>query len=106
MTELARVTIRGDETEIRGFIPTASLPAFSAAMEPFGIVMASPMGDPAELFNPSLATSIAHVEKLRDTAFDEAAFIAEVATLHYLQAMVIRGERDRAETAERELTNR
>lgn len=105
MTELARVTIRGEDTEIRGFLPTASLPAFAAAMEPFGIVMASPLGGPSELSNPSLATSIAHVESLRDTAFDEAAFIAEVATLHYLQAMVIRGERDRAEAAERELTN-
>jgi hypothetical protein len=43
-----RITVRNDGTELRGYLEAETgevLEAFAAAMEPFGIVLASPADD-------------------------------------------------------------
>lgn len=102
----ARITVRGEGLEFRGFMPNKRLPEFAAIMRPFGMVIASPIRDHEPMDDPTLAASMERVEDIHSTAEGEVAFRAEMATLHYMQAMVIRGERDQREYVEREMASR
>ena len=46
----ARVTVRGEGVELRGYMDPKYLVKFSQAMTPFGLVMASPIEDDYDPF--------------------------------------------------------
>lgn len=103
-----RITVRGQGVELRGYLDgdIEKLGAFSDSMKPFGVVVASPMAEHEVPDDPNLASSIERVEDIHSTAEGEEAFRAEMAILHYMQAVVIRGERDQREYVEREMAAR
>jgi len=105
-----RVTVRGHGLELRGFIDSeqTDLVEFSNALNGFGLVIASPMEPMVEPFDgqPDLEGSRAKIMEFLADVPDAPTFIERVVHLHFMQAMVIRGERDRAERAESELQER
>lgn len=110
-----KLTIRGDDTELRGYMDmgtTDTLAAFANAVEPYGLVIASAVEDD---YNPFGITEPEHPptpeasrEVIRGILQLLSPSDAEdyLAQLHYGQAVVIRGERYRADQAEAELRDR
>ncbi len=67
-----RTTIRGEGVELRGYVDdSVSLNALSVAMEPFGIVIASPAEDD---YNPFAGTETYRISDL-DGTDDEASWL-------------------------------
>jgi len=112
-----RITIRRvNKTELRGYHDVESIEEmgqFSAAMEPFGMVIASPATpdyNPFGITNPDYPPSMETSRDLLNGWFstyeNQEELFEHLATVHYNQALVIRGERYRADQAEGELMAR
>lgn len=109
-----RITVRGDGTELRGYATMEALVSLTSppGEQPY-IVTASPADDDYNPFAISEPENPPTLEKSIDVLTDiakESSNLVEVierfAAIHYGQAMVIRGERGRAERAEAELVGR
>ena len=109
-----RITVRGDGTELRGYLRDEggeNLALLSEQMKPLGVVIASELDAGTTSLpitnDPSPETSYSIITGLLEQANgNPAEFIATVAHMHYMQAMVIRGERDEKEEAMTELGKR
>lgn len=109
-----RITVRGTDLELRGYIDgEATLRVTSKVMEGIGLVIASPAEDDYNPFAisepdypPTLEGSTEIVQAMWDDKESVGTFLARLAYLHFMQANVIRGERGRAERAEKELLSR
>ena len=112
-----RITVRGLGLELRGYMDQGldegqpSLAYFAEQMEPFGVVVASEAPSDLAPHDPDgdAPTPEKSVEVMRQKAAESASieqFIMEAAWLHFMQAMVIRGERDQREGMEREMRER
>lgn len=109
-----RVTVRGTDVELRGYIDgTATLRLASQQLEGIGLVIASPAEDDYNPFQitepeypPTPETSLEIMQSIWEQSESPEQFVMHVANIHFMQANVIRGERWRAETAEREYMNR
>lgn len=109
-----RITVRyPNKTELRGFTTVDSieeLQEWSQAMAPIGMVIASPAeGEDFDPFQPGDAhhaptpeDSLAVVREKATEAETADEFLGAMSWLHYMQAMVIRGERDQRLEAEQE----
>jgi hypothetical protein len=107
-----KVTVRGDGVELRGYVDNY-LPGIARVMEPYGVVVASEASDDYNPFGitepdypPSLENSIDVLTGIAASSAGIVSLIENFASLHYGQAMVIRGERFQREQAEAELRNR
>jgi hypothetical protein len=114
-----RITVRGDGTELRGYMDASvdGLADFAHQMDGFGIVVASPAEDdydPFAISQPEFPpTPEASIEVIAgffnlidDQGGDEDQLVGLLAGLHFQQANVIRGERFQREQAEAELRDR
>lgn len=103
-----RITARGTDVELRGYVSgDANVRLLAQALDGLARVFASPMStDGAPPTDPSLETSLAQVTAMAEEAPSQLTFLAAIAQLHFMQAMVIRGERDQREAAEKELRDR
>lgn len=103
-----RVTVRGEGTEIRGY---ATIEALASLTSPPGeqpyVVIASPAEDDYNPFQISEPDYPPTLEQSRQIIADMMLLhddpLEAIAYMHYMQATVIRGERGRAERAEKEL---
>lgn len=109
-----RITIRGTDTELRGYATIEALAALTAppGEQPY-VVVASPADDDFDPFAisepehpPTIEFSLEHIQHIWDTSETAEDCITQLAMLHLSQALVIRGERARADKAESELTQR
>lgn len=113
-----KITVRGLGVELRGYMDeltdedAPSLIDFSEAMKPLGLVIASPAGrdyNPFQISEPDNPPTIEMSRELiahwQETMSAEE-YVEHLATIHHTQAVVIRGERGRAERAEAELAAR
>jgi hypothetical protein len=109
-----RITVRGDKSELRGYITTPTEEGLRIAAEsvtPIGLMVASQAPDDYNPFAisepehpPTLEASTGIMESLIDLADgDNHALLEELSRIHYAQALVIRGERALREQAERAL---
>lgn len=100
-----RITVRSETTELRGYTEVDSaehLTEFAQNMAPVGVVIASGMHEEFDWRTvPSPESSLELVKYYIDQGF-----IEELAQIHFMQAMVIRGERDGRESAEAQLQER
>jgi hypothetical protein len=109
-----KVTVRGTDIELRGYIDgEATLRVTAKVMEGVGLVIASPAEDDFDPFAisepdypPTLDASADIVQAMWDSKESVGEFLARVSYMHFMQANVIRGERGRAERAEKELLSR
>jgi hypothetical protein len=114
-----RITVRGLGVELRGRFDqltdedAPTLADFADAMEPFGMVVASPASDDSDSFGitepenpPSLEKSRDIIGAMMENASNPADLLDMLATIHCGQAVVIRGERYQREKAEAELRDR
>lgn len=108
----ARITVRGVNVELRGYLDDDGadylLTRFSKAMEPFGVVIASPAEDDYSPFAPSIEDSMSLIARFveANNGVDLGDLIESLANLHMMQARVIQGERALREKAEAELRDR
>ena len=111
-----KVTIRGDKAELRGYITTPTeegLAIAAQAVTPIGLMIASPAADDFDPFAisepdypPTPDSSIDIIKGMWESSESPENFLSMMSMLHYNQAVVIRGERGRAERAEKELLAR
>lgn len=102
-----RITVRGTDIELRGYVSgSANVQLVANTMDGLGVVIASPMPfdvEPISEPTPTMEASLTHLDALAMESPDLVTFVKSVAQLHFMQAMVIRGERDQREQVEREL---
>lgn len=111
-----RITVRGVDIELRGYIDgIANVHIFAKEVDDMGLdVIASDATDDYNPFQisepdypPTLESSIDVMTGFFEQyGTDVVALIEHLATVHQAQAIVIRGERGRAERAEKELLDR
>lgn len=113
-----RITVRGQNTELRGFHReepgTETLGPLSQAMVPYGMVIASHAEndyDPFAISDPDNPPTHEKSKELITAWFEQARdsqdeLIEWLAHIHFNQANVIRGERHQREQAEAELRDR
>lgn len=112
-----RITVRGEGIELRGYIDAESgneiERLFADDLDERAVIMVSPAEDDYNPFVSELPEGIsepdfppdlnASREIIQSTAMHSTGvvdFFEQMAVLHYNQALVIRGERGRAERAE------
>jgi hypothetical protein len=107
-----RITVRADNVELRGYFDgdMDALQEFSQNMAPVGMVIASLEDDdwdpfaPAPITHPedppTIEASREVISNIALNATGAVDFMDQIAHLHYSQALVIRGERARADKAE------
>jgi hypothetical protein len=109
-----RITVRGTDIELRGYVDgEATATILARAVDGFAMVVASPADDNYDPFNAPLVEDPPQIEDSRNVieailaGSDSVPDVVDaLAVLHHAQATVIRGERTRAEAAERELISR
>jgi hypothetical protein len=105
-----KITVRGTDIELRGYLDgEANLRLLAQQMEGIGLVIASPAEDDFDPFAisqpghpPTPDASIDIIRAMWEDSESPDDFLHRMAMMHYAQANVIRGERGRAERAERE----
>lgn len=104
-----RITVRADNVHLRGYFDgdTNRLTDFSQVMAPVGMVIASVADENYDPFRisqpdsePTIQASMEIVKGIWDSSETPEDCLTMLASLHYQQAYVIRGERHRAEVAE------
>jgi hypothetical protein len=104
-----RITIRGEGTEIRGYATIEAMAALTAppGEQPY-VVAASPAEDDYDPFAisqpeypPTPDASIDIIRGMWESSESPEDFLTNMAMMHFAQANVIRGERGRAERAEK-----
>lgn len=109
-----RITVRGLGIELRGFMDqltdedSPTLTDLADAMKPFGLVIASPMEGAPNEGQPTPEGSMTFVADMVNVHGESVSesFMATIAYTHYMQAMVIRGERDEKEELQRQMHER
>lgn len=106
-----RTTVRGEGIELRGYATVESMNElerlFADDLDERAVIIASIASDDYDPFRisqpdhePTIISSTELIQSIWGSSKSPEDFLAMMASLHYQQAYVIRGERFRAEIAE------